>query len=630
MPQTLLRVVMCGAVDDGKSTLLGRLLVETGSVPQDEISASLRASAASGSSAPMGTLDFSLLVDGLESEREQGITIDVAHRHLKLPSGRRAILADSPGHEQYTRNMAVASSTADVAVLVVDATRGVREQTLRHATVCALMGVDALVVAVNKLDACDDPVAVFTRICEELRPRLTTLVVSGASAEQTVTISFVALSGLRGDNVTTQSKRLPAGDFPSLLAALEDAAAEKDARAHAIRGTLRLPIQAVIRSDVRRRLAGRIARGSVRVGDRVGIWPLASSSAATVMATVVTLGAPQDVRDAVAGDSVTVELDRELDAGRGDIIVSASDTALPISRAHLATLVWLDTEPLDTEASYILRAGPAAVPARVEIVRYVADLISGEQLAGRPLQVNDIGVVEVTCDRAILLDSYIDSHDTGGFILVDRLTSRTVAAGMSLHPLARQSDVTRHSFTIDRAAREQLNGVRSRVLWLTGLPGSGKSTIADKLEEKLFERGVRSYVLDGDTVRQTLSEDLGFSPEDRAENVRRVARTAQLMMDAGLIVIVSLVSPFAADRALAREMFADTDFIEGYVDTPLDVCVARDPKGLYARAAASLQTEMTGIGQSYEAPKAPDIVLDGTKPVETSVEVLLTLMARRL
>jgi bifunctional enzyme CysN/CysC len=581
----------------------------------------------------VGTLDFSLLVDGLESEREQGITIDVAHRHLRLPSGRRAILADSPGHEQYTRNMAVASSTADVAILVVDATRGVREQTLRHATVCVLMGVSALVVAVNKLDASPEPAALFASIREELGHRLATLVGPAGMAGSAADVSFVAVSGVRGDNVTVVSSSLPTGDSATLLDALESAALAQDTRDSTARGTLRLPIQGVIRHDSRRFLTGRIARGSLSVGDHISVWSAGASVAPAspaVSATIVALRNPEDTSTASAGASISLQLDRDIDAGRGDMIVRASDVALPISRAHLATLIWLDGEPLDPTLSYLLRVGPLEVPARVDVVRHVVDLVTGEQEAGRPLQMNDIGVVEVTGDRAIILDSYSESHDTGGFILVDRLTGRTVAAGLSLHPLTRQSEVVRHSFAIDRSARERLNGVRSRVLWLTGLPGSGKSTIADEVEKQLFARGIRSYVLDGDTVRQTLSEDLGFSPQDRAENVRRVGRTAQLMMDAGLIVIVSLVSPFASDRALAREMFADSDFVEAFVDTPLDVCIERDPKGLYARAAASSDTQMTGVGQNYEIPVTPDIRLDGTAPVADAVESLLALLIRRL
>jgi len=624
MSTHLLRVVMCGAVDDGKSTLLGRLLFETDSVPSDEVVASLRASAASGSNAEAGTLDFSLLVDGLESEREQGITIDVAHRHLWLPSGRRAILADSPGHEQYTRNMAVASSTADVAVLVVDASRGVREQTLRHATVCTMMGVGSLIVAVNKLDAVDDAATVFASIRDELSDRLATMANPGGSSKKPATVTFIALSGLRGDNVVTPSQALPASDYPSLLAALEFAAAAQEASmALATDGSLRIPIQTVLRSDQTRRLAGRIARGSISVGDTVSIWP--SGTAATVRA----LGSPDETTSAREGSSVSVELDREIDAGRGDIIVAASDSALPTSRAHLATLVWLDPEPLDPATSYLLRVGPLEVPARIENVRFVLDLLTGEQLSGHPLAVNDIGVVEVTCDRPILLDAYAGSHDTGGFVLINRLTGRTLAAGMSLHPLQRESEVVRHSFTIDRDARERMNGVRSSVVWLTGLPGSGKSTIADELEKRLFERGVRCYVLDGDMVRQTLSEDLGFSPEDRAENVRRVARTAQLMMDAGLVVIVSLVSPFRADREAAKEMFADSDFMEAFVDTPLEVCIERDPKGLYARAGSAGSTQMTGVGQGYEAPTHPDVHLDGTAPTSDSVDTVMEIIFRR-
>ncbi len=636
MSSALLRVVLCGAVDDGKSTLLGRLLFETGSVPSDEIAGALRASATSGSRAAPGTLDFSLLVDGLESEREQGITIDVAHRHLRLASGRRAILADSPGHEQYTRNMAVASSTADIAVLVVDASRGVREQTLRHALVCTLMGVRALIVAVNKLDAVPDASGTFERIRTEMATRLAALMPPGGAAQPRVTISFIAVSGLRGDNVVTASEILPPGDFPTLLTAIESAAAPQESPDASetpgesgpspledVGGSLRLPIQTVLREGSIRLLAGRVARGSIAVGESVSVWPSGAS------ATVTALGSPNVTSRAAAGASVTVELDGEIDAGRGDIIVTASDTDLPASRAHLATLVWLDPEPLDTATSYLLRVGPLEVPARVNSVRYVLDLTTGEQRPAQRVNVNDIGLVEVTCDRPILLDSYSTSHDTGGFVLIDRLTGRSVAAGLSVRPLQRESEVVRHAFSVDRAARERLNGVRSGVLWLTGLPGSGKSTIADEVERRLLQRGIRSYVLDGDAVRQTLSEDLGFSAQDRAENVRRVARTAQLMMDAGLIVLVSLVSPFRADRALAREVFADSDFSEVFVDTPLAECIQRDPKGLYARAATSATTQMTGVGQTYEVPLSPDIYLDGTAPVSDSADRLLAIVLRR-
>jgi bifunctional enzyme CysN/CysC len=622
----LWRVVVCGAVDDGKSTLLGRLLVATGSIPLDEVAAAQRMSRTSGSEAPVGTIDYSLIADGLEAERAQGITIDVAHRHLRLPSGRRVILADSPGHEQYTRNMAVAASEADIAVLVVDASRGIRDQTLRHATVCSLMGVRRFIVAVNKLDAVSNPERSFSAIRDQLTERFALLAARHDDTLAPAGIDYLALSGLRGDNVTAVSDLLPRGDQPTLLAAIEAAVVQLKARdARSDPGALRLPIQTVIRTGSSRLLAGRIARGVLSVGSEVSVWP------AGTRASVVAITMPDSASTVGPGASVTIELDRDVDAGRGDILVSPHEDDLPESRAHLVTLVWLDAEPLDASASYLLRVGPLEVPARIEAVRFTLDLDSGAQQRGRPLKANDIGVVEVSCDRPILIDPFAASRDTGGFVLVDRITSRTVAAGMSLHPLRRESDVTRHSFTVDRGARERLNGVRSGVVWLTGLPGSGKSTIADLLERQLFERGVRCYVLDGDAVRQTLSEDLGFSPADRAENVRRVARTAQLMMDAGLIVIVSLVSPFKADRSLAREMFAGDDFLEVFVDTPLAICVERDPKGLYARARLTNDDSMTGLGQTYESPRAPDLRLDGTQPAGDSADALLKLVfGRRL
>jgi bifunctional enzyme CysN/CysC len=590
------RIVVCGAVDDGKSTLIGRLLAETGSIPSDEARAA---------QLPDGTLDFSRLTDGLESEREQGITIDVAYRYVRLPDGGRALLADSPGHEQYTRNMAVAASLADVALLVVDAVRGVRRQTLRHAAVCQLMGVSSYVVAINKIDAVEDPESRYLELKSELEKRL----------ERMPNVAFVSVSGLRGDNVTGEE---------SLLSALIDGISNGASGSQDF-DDLRIPVQTVLRENESRWYAGRIASGHVSVGDTVSIWP----SGATAVVRDVYSGGERSATPARAGTSVAIELDRETDIGRGDILVT-SNADLPVSRAHLADIVWLDDEPLNSASSYVLRVGSHEVPARVEQVRFVLDLDAGEEVPSHSIRANDIGRVEITFDRPLLLDSYIDSRHTGGFILCDRLTGRTLAAGMAVHPLQRESEVTRHAFTVTREARESLNGVRAGVLWLTGLPGSGKSTIADEVEKSLFERGIRCYVLDGDTVRQTLSEDLGFSPEDRRENVRRVARTAQLMMDAGLIVIVSLVSPFRDDRAAAREIFAHADFAEVFVDTPLDVCQDRDPKGLYARAAGVTNSQMTGAGQSYEEPLNPDVHLDGTLSVGDNAQSLMNwILGRR-
>lgn len=598
----LIRAVICGAVDDGKSTLLGRLLVDTDSVPTDEVEAAMRD----------GVLDYSLLTDGLASEREQGITIDVAYRHLALPDGRRVIIADSPGHEQYTRNMAVAASMAEVAVLAIDAERGIRGQSYRHAAICALMGVSRLVVALNKIDRVADPEARMAALRAEAEPRI--------AAHGFATVDWVPTSGVRGDSITALHESTSWYTGPTIVDALgappSDPAAQSD--------DLRFPVQTVSRHDGQRWYGGRLARGSVVVGDAVRVARTGTTS------TVVELQRLGELTAAHAGESVAARLADELDVMRGDVLVRADDAVQP-QRVWLADLVWLDDEPLHLGESYLLRCGPAETPVRVDFVRLVVDIESGDERGGQPLQMNDLGRVELVCDRPLVLDAYSESRHSGGVILVNRRTARTVAAGMIVRPVERESEVTRHAFAVDREQRQQLNGLRGVVVWLTGLPSSGKSTIADEVERRLFDLGVRTFTLDGDTVRSTLSEDLGFTPDDRRENVRRVARVAELMLDAGLVVLVSLVSPFRDDRALARERFADDDFIEVFVDTPLEVCEQRDPKGLYARARTEGSSQMTGVGQAYEPPIDPQLLLDGTQPLEASVAVLLErILARRL
>jgi bifunctional enzyme CysN/CysC len=620
------RIVVCGAVDDGKSTLIGRLLAETGSVPLDELQSATLAD---------GTQDFSLLTDGLESERDQGITIDVAFRYLALPGGARALLADSPGHEQYTRNMAVAASTADVALLVVDAVRGLRDQTRRHAMVCQLMGVKNFIVALNKMDlipTSEAPARIesltaeilqILALSENVRPAMG----SDVGGARVVT---VPVSGLRGDNVTVFNsdfgarslaqvslvEALTAATMTSTQTWLDDAEEGQN---------LRLPVQIVIRNDSERWYGGRVAAGSIRRGEDLVIWPSLEKVTVTLL-----MRAGELVDSARAKDSVSLLVERDVDLGRGDVLVRASALEhLPVSRAHLVDVVWLSEEALDADKSYLLRVGPQVVPVRCEVIRYQVNLDDMSQVSSSGLAMNDIGRVEITADRAFLLDPYVTSRDSGGFILCDRVTGDTVAAGMSVHHLRRESDVVRHSFSVTREQREVFNGVRGGVLWLTGLPGSGKSTVADALEQVLFERGIRCYILDGDMVRQTLSDDLGFSPEDRAENVRRVARTAQLMMDAGLVVIVSLVSPFAADREKARELFAASDFAEVFIDTPIELCRERDPKGLYAREASDPQGAMTGMGQAYERPISPEIHLDGASAVSENALTLARWVSER-
>ena len=598
----LIRAVICGAVDDGKSTLLGRLLVNTDSVPIDEVDAATSE----------GALDYSLLTDGLASEREQGITIDVAYRHLALPDGRRVIIADSPGHEQYTRNMAVAASMADVAVLVIDAERGIRRQSYRHAAICALMGVRHMVIALNKIDCVTDAESRFATLRAEAATRF--------AAHGFATIDWIPTSGARGDSVTKLHPDTGWYEGPTILEALGAITSPRNAQPRVVR----FPVQTVTRHNGKRWYGGRLARGSLVVGDSVRV---PRTGTITAVAELQRLG---KLACAHESESVAVRLSDEVDVMRGDTIVRADDTVHP-QRVWLADLVWLDNEPLKASESYVLRCGPAESPARVDFVRSVVDVDSGEERGGRPLQMNDLGRVELVLDRPLVLDPYAKSRYTGGVILVDRRTARTAAAGMIVEPVERESDVTRHAFAVDRSRREHLNGVRGVVVWLTGLPGSGKSSIADEVEKRLFDLGIRSFTLDGDTVRATLSEDLGFTPEDRRENVRRVARVAELMLDAGLVVIVSLVSPYRVDRGLARERFAADDFIEVFVDTPLEVCEQRDPKGLYARARAAGSGQMTGVDQQYEAPESPDLRLDGTQPLEHSVALILNrIVTRRL
>jgi bifunctional enzyme CysN/CysC len=597
----IVRIVACGSVDDGKSTLIGRLLAETDSVPDDVLDYA-RNTRRSGSTIPPGEVDYSMLTDGLEAEHEQGITIDVAYRHLYLPSGRRAIIADAPGHEQYTRNMAVAASTADVAILLVDATRGIRPQTHRHLTVCAIMGVRTVIVAINKMDAVDFAHIKFEEFAGGVR-------------------AAAARFDLDDVTVIEASEAMPWYRGPTVMTTLTRWRPRPDADQSA--APFRLPVQYVIRADDFRGYAGTVVSGVVRPGDKIVVN--ANGPAATVERIVTYEG---DIDEARAGQAVTLTLETETDVTRGDLLVArpdgASDNSFPRpATAFAADLVWTGEEELRHGRSYLLVAGSMSVPAVVTAIRGRRDVVSGEEMAGRTLKMNDIGHVEIATDTPVPLDAYELSRDTGGFLLVERVSRDTVAAGLVRHALRRAHNVVPHAFSVDREARAVLKGQRPRVLWLTGLPGAGKSTIADALERKLFGMGLHTYVLDGDGVRTGLNRDLGFTPEDRAENVRRVAETAKLMLDAGLIVVVSLVSPFRGDRRAAKGLFDEGEFLEVWVDTPTDVVVERDPKGLYAKAAAGTLPNMTGVGQGYEPPENPDLVVVGDGNVDDAVDLLL-------
>lgn len=608
--KALFRVVTCGSVDDGKSTLLGRLLADTNSLPTDIVEAA-RHTRRPGSVIPTGEIDYSLVTDGLEAERDQGITIDVAYRHLYLPSGRRAILADAPGHEQYTRNMAVAASTADVAILLADAMRGTRAQTHRHLAVCALMGVRHVVLAVNKLDGVDWDQGIFDAICTEVR--------SSASRHGVDDVIAVPVSALTGANVTQRSSDLNWYDGPTLLAALDSLAVVSDDEAG-----LRLCVQTILRAPHFRGYGGVVSSGTLRRGDQVKV---AGSAQTAVVTRLLALAGEEAVElAAVAADSsVAVELDRDLDITRGDVLVAVTDAPTPADRFS-ADIVWLGEEELAHGRSYLLRTGSAEVPATVTAIRHRLEVTTGSKLAARKLAMNDVGQIELATNRAIPMDPYDRCHDTGGFILCDRVTGDTVAAGLTRFALRRSANVTEHDFTVDRAARERLAGHAGRVIWFTGLSGSGKSSIGNDVERRLHALGIRTYVLDGDSVRSGLCKDLGFTPEDRAENVRRVAEVARLMVDAGTFVLVCLVSPFRADRRDARSRFDEGDFVEVFVDTPLDVCIERDPKGLYAKSAAGNLPNMSGVGQEYEAPTHPDVHLDGRRPIADGAATVIEIL----
>ncbi len=608
----IVRVVACGSVDDGKSTLIGRMLAETESVP-DDILDYARNTRRSGSTIPKGEVDFSMLTDGLEAEHEQGITIDVAYRHLYLPSGRRAIIADAPGHEQYTRNMAVAASTADVAILLVDASRGIRPQTHRHLTVCAIMGVRTVIVAINKMDAVGFKHVSFEEFAGGVR--------SAAARFDLEDVQVIPVSALTGDNVIEKSTEMGWYHGPTVLEALTSwRPAETEDHTTA---PFRLPVQYIVRADNFRGYAGTVIAGKVRPGDKVVVN---AKGATTTVERVLVAG--KDVDQAGADEAVVLTLETETDVTRGDLVVAPAEGLAESeyprpATAFAADLVWTGEEELRHGRSYLLLAGSLAVPAVVTAIRNRRDVVSGEEMAARTLKMNDIGLVEISTDTPVPLDPYQLSRDTGGFLLVERVSRDTVAAGLVRHPLRRAHNVVPHNFTVDRDARAMLKNQRPRVLWLTGLPGAGKSTIADALEGTLHGLGLHTYVLDGDGVRTGLNKDLGFTPEDRAENVRRVAETAKLMADAGLIVIVSLVSPFRGDRRAAKGLFAEGDFLEVWVDTPTEVVVERDPKGLYAKAKAGTLPNMTGVGQGYEPPEHPDVTVNGAGEVEDAVTLLL-------
>ena len=606
----LLRFITCGSVDDGKSTLIGRMLYEAQLIFEDQVTALQTDSKKMGTQG--GDIDFALLVDGLAAEREQGITIDVAYRFFNTDK-RKFIVADTPGHEQYTRNMVTGASTADVAIILVDASQGILTQTRRHSFIASLLGIEHVVLAVNKMDLVDHAAAPFQAICDEYEA------LRAHFAFKSVTP--IPMSALKGDNVIERSGQMSWYQGPTLLGFLETV----DIRARLTQHGFRLPVQWVNRPNADfRGFSGTVVAGSIRPGDAIRALP--SGQLATVERVVLF---DQDLDKALTDQAVTLTLDTEIDLSRGDLIVSA-DSPCEVSDQFEAELVWMDQDPGYIGRSYRLQLGTSQVNASLSSIKFKYDVNTFEHLTGRSLALNEIANVQITLDTAIPFEAYADCPALGAFVLIDRYSNATVAAGMIRFALRRASNVHRQALSIDRPAREKLAGHRGRVVWLTGLSGAGKSTIASAAEQLLHEQGLRTYILDGDNVRHGLSKDLGFTVTDRVENIRRIAEVAKLMMDAGIIVLTAFISPFRAERDMAKSLFAPEDFLEIFVDTPLAVAEARDPKGLYKKARRGELPNFTGIDSDYEPPIQPDLRLNtGDRSVEDCAKALAEVIMTR-
>ncbi|BCN41937.1 sulfate adenylyltransferase subunit CysN [Prescottella equi] len=591
--KSMLRFITCGSVDDGKSTLIGRLLYESKLVFEDQLSA------LENDSKKVGTqgegLDFALLVDGLAAEREQGITIDVAYRYFTTER-RKFVVADTPGHEQYTRNMVTGASTADLAVILVDARKGVLTQTRRHSYLVSLLGIRHVVLAVNKLDLVDYSQEVFERIAGEYADFAAEI-----GLENVVPIP---MSAYVGDNLTEHSPNTQWYTGPTLIDHLETVEIEDAVQT----APFRMPVQWVNRPDLDfRGFSGQIVSGIVRPGDRVRALP---SGRESTVARIVTMDG--DLDEAVAGRSVTITLADEIDISRGDVLAGVD--ALPcVADQFEAQLVWMGEHEMLPERPYLCQIGTVTVQARITRPKYKVNVNTLEQTATNTLALNEIGVCNISFDRPVPFDPYADNRDTGGFILIDRLTNTTVGAGMIAHSLRRSDNIHWQAVDVNDEARSLLKGHRPQIVWFTGLSGSGKSTIANELERRLYTLGCHTYLLDGDNVRHGLGRDLGFTEADRVENIRRVTEVARLMADAGLIVLASFISPFRAERDAARELIGTDRFCEVFVDTPIEVAEERDPKGLYRKARRGELANFTGVDSPYETPTSPDVRIDTTE-----------------
>ncbi|HYL02625.1 MAG TPA: sulfate adenylyltransferase subunit CysN [Steroidobacteraceae bacterium] len=610
--QSLLRFITCGSVDDGKSTLIGRLLYESHMILDDQLAKLTADSKRVGTRG--GELDFALLVDGLAAEREQGITIDVAYRYFST-ARRKFIVADTPGHEQYTRNMVTGASTAELAVVLIDARKGVLTQTRRHSFLVHLLGIARVVLAVNKMDLVGYSRAAFEAIVADYR--------AFAARIGLADVTPIPVCAVDGDNVIGHGEAMPWYEGATLLEHLESVEIDAGIAAR----PFRMPVQWVNRPNAEfRGLAGQIVSGSVQPGDPIRALPSGRESR---VGRIVT--ADGDLERAVAGQSVTLVFDSEIDVSRGDVI-AASGSPPQVADQFEATVVWLHDEPMLQGRTYLMKAGTRAASATVTPLKYRINVNTLEQAPAERLELNDIGVCELELDQAIPFEPYAESRALGGFILIDRLTNNTVGAGLINFALRRSQNVHWQALDVDKQLRSRQKGQRACVLWLTGLSGAGKSTIANRIEKKLAAAGRHTYLLDGDNVRHGLNKDLGFTAQDRVENIRRVAEVSRLMVDAGLIVLVSFISPFRSERRMARALFAPGEFLEVFIDTPLAVAERRDVKGLYKKARRGELKNFTGIDSPYEPPESPEIRIDTTtvSPEEAAERVITHLAALKV
>jgi len=603
--KSLLRFITCGSVDDGKSTLIGRLLWDSKLIFEDQLAALESDSRKVGTQG--GEIDFALLLDGLQAEREQGITIDVAYRFFSTDK-RKFIVADTPGHEQYTRNMATGASTADVAVILIDARKGILTQTRRHSFITSLLGIKHVVLAVNKMDLIDYDQAKFDQIVAEY--------LKFAEQLNYSSITAIPLSALRGDNMIEPSANTPWYSGPTLLAHLEDVQVEQDA----IEKPFRLPVQWVNRPNLDfRGFSGTISSGRVKPGDEVVVT---ASGHTSKVKDIVTFDGNLDV--AIAGQAITLTLEDEIDISRGDILAHA-DAKPDFADQFEARIIWMHEDHLLPGRPYLIKMGAQVANAQISDLKYKVNVNTLEHVAGKTLELNEVGIANISADKALAFDPYDQNRHSGRFIIIDRFTNATVGAGMVNHSLRRATNIKWQEMDINKGARAYQKGQKSVILWFTGLSGAGKSTVANLVEKKLHALGKHTYTLDGDNVRHGLNKDLGFTDADRVENIRRVGETAKLFVDAGVITLVSFISPFKSERQLARSLVEDGEFIEVFIDTPLEVCEQRDVKGLYKKARAGEIANFTGIDSPYERPENAEITVNTSdQTAEEAAEAIVS------